>query len=208
MVRRYNSDPQFTHLSIDMNHCWQQESQSLSGTCSRYTNQITSQESHGPSLTLDRSRLVKTTFEDFCQDVFGHGRLFKRHGRLGNSRSTDHNSLARTPSLRFLLRTLGNIRMFNVKVLFKRNQFLLRKINLLQVVAEIRASSSSSVTVTAVSSAANVMPSTISASSIGRRYCRLGSTIVSTAAAAAVVSTTAARGAVITATVTVVRHVI
>jgi hypothetical protein len=113
-----------------MNHGWQQKRKCFTTSCCRNSNHILPLESHGPSLTLNRSRTIKALLENFIQDIFRHTRLFKSHTRLGNTLSLDCHLLGGPPSLCFFFRTLGHIRMLNVKVFFKSDEFRLGKVNL------------------------------------------------------------------------------
>jgi len=56
-------------LSVDVNHGREGERDGLSGTSLGDSNEISSRESHGPSLTLDRGRGGETHSSDLRHDI-------------------------------------------------------------------------------------------------------------------------------------------
>ena len=58
-------------LSVDVNHGGKSERDRLSGTSLGDSDEISTRESHGPSLTLDRGRGIEAHSSDLRHDVFG-----------------------------------------------------------------------------------------------------------------------------------------
>lgn len=67
-------------------------------------------------------------------------RTFERHHRLGNVIPVYYNVMQGSPGTGFFLASLGDIRVFDVEVLLKRNEFLLGKIYVVEALAKIGAS--------------------------------------------------------------------
>lgn len=120
----------FTYLSIDMNHGGQKESESLSRSRSRNSNHISALQRHRPSLTLNRGGFIKSALYDFGQNIFRHGSFVKRHAWLWNTCSLDYDLFGGSPGFSFLIASFGYIGMFQIEILFERNQFLLGEINI------------------------------------------------------------------------------
>lgn len=100
-----------TYLSIDMNHGRKQKSEGLSRPSRRDSYSILSLEGHGPSLGLNRCGRSETTFNDFRQNVLGHGSLFKSHDWFRDLITLDDNLLGSSPSIGFIITSFGDIGM-------------------------------------------------------------------------------------------------
>lgn len=71
-----------SNLSINVNHGWQQESKSLSGSRGRDADHIASEKSHGPALRLNRCGGRKSLLEHLSLHILGHGCLLEGHDGL------------------------------------------------------------------------------------------------------------------------------
>jgi hypothetical protein len=148
-----------TYLSIDMNHGRKQEGEGLTRPGRRYSYSILSLEGHGPSLGLNRCRSRETALDDLCQNVLGHGSLFKSHDRFRDIIALDDNLLGSSPSIGFLITFFGDIRMLQVEILFKRDELLLGKVNIVESRTKISTllSSLTKATTTSVATASAAM---------------------------------------------------
>jgi len=83
-------------LSVDVNHGGESERDGLSGTGGRDGDEVTSRESHGPSLTLNRRRSGETSTFDLGHDVGREVHLVEVGDRLGDVVSEDLDLLLAT----------------------------------------------------------------------------------------------------------------
>ena len=111
---------------ISKTQCHDTTYSTTSGTNAHH---ITSFQGHGPALTLNGRWCRESTLDYLAEHVFWHGRLIKGQTGFGDIRTLHNNLLGSSPSLRFLFRTLGNIRVFQIKVLsrHKKNHYKPRK---------------------------------------------------------------------------------
>lgn len=157
-----------------MNHRGKKKSKSLSTASSGDSHHISSLESHRPTLTLNGGRFVKATFHDLAQNIFGHGGFLERHAGLGYTRSHHHNLLGSTPRVCIRIRSLGDIRVFNVEVLLKGNELCLRKVNAGESGTEATPATSTEATAATEATEAT-SSSTVTTSSPAKAYRESGS---------------------------------
>ena len=92
-------------------------------------------------MALNRGGSLESTLHHLAENVFRHGRFVKGHAGLGNIGSTNDDLFGSPPGLGFLLAALGDVGMLQIEILLERNQLLLGKIDLVQIVSELAASS-------------------------------------------------------------------
>jgi hypothetical protein len=102
-------------LSVDVNHGGESERDGLSGTSLGNGDDISTRESHGPSLTLNGGRSGETHSSDLGHDILGETSLVEGADGSGDVLTSDLHLLLGSESIDLLLRTVGDSRVLDVE---------------------------------------------------------------------------------------------
>ena len=109
-------------LSIDVDHSGKGEGDSLAGSGSGDGDEITTAESHGPGLALDRGGFCETSLLDLGEDVVGETGFEEASDGLWDIWAVDGHSMGFAVLFDFASRSLSDGLVLDVEVLLEACQ--------------------------------------------------------------------------------------
>ena len=121
-------------LRVNVNHTWQQERASFTTSSRGDSNHVLAGKSDGPSLNLNRRRLLKACLLDGIEDVFGERGLVEGSAALWGRTGYDRNFEIVELLLIVRVGALGDFGVFEVEVLFESFELVFLPVDTTEVV--------------------------------------------------------------------------